>query len=654
MFFSFAHRPIGMAGKKDREGGLDDAGSPEPGASFMQGVFRKRAASARDGSGAQRMFAVVAILVVLAIVALNLHAPAEPTLLQRLLASLLIALCAAPSLMWAARRPWRHSVMPYVGVLYASCFAAPVFVRTDFFGSWRSLPLIEAAALDDALMLAIAGWGALLAGYFAIAGGKPWTALPTVRVLPSDDPKLAKTVAVVVGFAAAPFFYLDKAAVAARYAGETLLPDAVAFPVTLAGQFVLFAALVCFHLHLRGQLGVAGRLYLAALVAYYTVLGFSTGMLNHGVKAVFALFVAYAVVSPRPTWRGIACGVAAAAAFVFVLIPTRLEYRQLVWAYGEGPYVALPVSTHQFLLADGEDQTLTTPAYDATLRGRTLTLAHSDPDVCRRQPALRIGVLIDPIDANDLPERRRHRGFGTLGTSFDDGRVEDGRCIATVHLPDYRKVAVRIQLYWLTKAVQREHLAPAPQAHLALVEKTTVFAKTMAGTFDRIDGVQRVHLTPRRLDYLLPLAWLTMHTPDPLPFLYGETFLPILYKLVPRAIFADKPVDVWDISTRYGFRSATAWNNFKVHQLGEFYVNFGVAGVLLGMFVLGLLCRSLHELFHQPGAGAATLAAGTHMLVVLALEMESVLSVSLGFLIWYAIALVVLALVVRAGWRLRG
>ena len=642
-----------MAEETSRSGTLEGAGLAKPGPSFMRRVFRKRAAP-DPGDGARRMFPTVGVLVVLAIVALNLHAPAEPTPLQRLLASLLVALCAAPSLMWAARRPWRHSAMPYVGVLYAGCFAAPVFVRTDFFGSWRSLPLIEAAALDDALMLAIAGWGALLAGYFAIAGRKPWAALPTVRVLPSDDPKLAKTVAVVVGLAAAPFFYLDKAAVAAHYAGETLLPDAVAFPVTLAGQFVLFAALVCFHLHLRGQLGIAGRLYMAALVAYYTVLGFSTGMVNHGVKAVVALFVAYAVVSPRPTWRGIAFGAAVAAALLFVLIPTRLEYRQLVWTHGAGPNVALPVSTHQFLLADGEDQTLTTPAYDATLRGRTLTLAHSDPDVCRRQPALRIGVFIDPVDANDLPERRRHRGFGTLGTSFDGGRVEDGRCIATVHLPDYRKVAVRIQLYWLTKAVQREHLAPAPQAHLALVEKTTVFAKTMAETFDRIDGVQRVHLTPRRLDYLLPLAWLTMHTPDPLPFLYGETFLPILYKLVPRAIFADKPVDVWDVSTRYGFRSATAWNNFKVHQLGEFYVNFGVAGVLLGMFVLGLLCRSLHELFHQPGAGAATLAAGTHMLVVLALEMESVLSVSLGFLIWYAIALVVLALVVRAGWRLRG
>ena len=36
--------------------------------------------------------------------------------------------------------------------------------------------------------------------------------------------------------------------------------------------------------------------------------------------------------------------------------------------------------------------------------------------------------------------------------------------------------------------------------------------------------------------------------------------------------------------------------------------------------------------------------AGTHMLTVLAVEMESILSVSLGFLMWYAIAVVALAL----------
>ena len=608
------------------------------------------------------MFAAVAVLVALAIVVLNLHAPADPTPLQRLLASLLVALCAAPSLMWAARRPWRHSAMPYVGVLYAACFAAPVFVRVDFFGAWLPRPLLEADAIDYALLLALGGWAALMTGYFAFVGGKPWAALPTVRILPSDDPKLAKAVAVVVGLAAAPFFYLDKAAVAARYAGETLLPDAVAFPVTLAGQFVLFAALMCFHLHLRGQLGVAGRLYMAALVAYYTVLGFSTGMVNHGAKAVFALFVAYAVVAPKPTWRGIAGGVAVAAALLFVLIPTRLEYRQLIWTHGVGPNATSPVAAHQFVLADGEKQTLTTPAYEATLRGRTLTIAHNNPEVCG-QPAFRIGAFVDPVDARDLPELRWRRSFQSLGTSFGDGLVEDGRCVASLRLPDYPIVAVRIELSRLKQVVPHEVAAAdheasraatpsnpgAPQAHDSLAEKAGLYAKTMATAFNGEGGAMRAEdLTAKRLDYLLPLAWLTVRTPDPLPFLHGETYLPVLYKLVPRAVFAEKPGDVRDLGIRYGFMAPDTMRAFKVHQLGEFYVNFGLAGVLLGMGALGLLYRALHELLHHQSACTATLAAGTHMLTVLALEMESALTLSLGFLMWYAIALTLLALAVRA------
>ena len=71
------------------------------------------------------------------------------------------------------------------------------------------------------------------------------------------------------------------------------------------------------------------------------------------------------------------------------------------------------------------------------------------------------------------------------------------------------------------------------------------------------------------------------------------------------------------------------------------------------MALLGLLYRTLHTLFHRPGACTATMAAGSHMLTVLAVEMESILSVSLGFLMWYAIAIAVLALAVRAALRLQ-
>ena len=613
----------------------------------------------------RRMFAAILALSVAAIVGLNLYAPSEPTVLQRGLASLLLALCAVPSLMWAAQRSWRQSLLPYVGVLYGTSFAAPVFMR-EFFGAWPPWPRIDGAAIDDALLLALGGWVALMVGYFALAHLRP-AALPAIQVLPSDDPKLAKVVAVVVGLAAAPFLYLDNAAVVARHVGDALLPDALAFPVTLAGQFVLFAMLMLFHLHLRGQLGVGGRVLLAAFAAYYTVLGLSTGMANHGIKAVFALFMAYAVVAPRPTWRGVAFGLAAAVVVVFVLIPTRMDYRQLIWTHGVGANQIVRFATHKFEMGDGEEQALATSDYSATLRDRVLTFAHNDADVCRStgQPPLRVMLFVVPVSTSDLPESFRPRGYEGMGFSFADGSVEDGRCVAGVRLPDYPTTVVRATLFRMQRVVPSDIVRAvrskpaatgrnpgAPNAKDSLANKAAVYAQTVAALDG--EGVARaMDLALGRLDYLLPLAWLTQHTPEPLPFLRGETYAPLLYKLVPRIVFADKPRDVDDLGERYGFERRNSTNNVKVHQLGEFYANFGLLGVLAGMGLLGLLYRALHALFHRPGACVATMAAGTHMLTVLAVEMESILSVSLGFLLWYAIAVAALALAVHAALRLR-
>ena len=521
----------------------------------------------------RRMFAVVLALSISAIVGLNLYAPAEPTVLQRGLASLLLALCAVPSLMWAARRSWRQSLLPYVGVFYGTSFAAPVFMR-EFFGAWPPWPRIGGAAIDDALLLALGGWVALLVGYFALARLRP-AALPAIQVLPSDDPKLAKVVAVVVGLGAAPFLYLDNAAVVARHAGDALLPDALAFPVTLAGQFVVFAMLMLFHLHLRGQLGVGGRVLLAALAAYYTVLGLSTGMVNHGIKAVFALFMAYAVVAPRPTWRGIAFGLAAAAVVVFVLVPARMDYRQLIWTHGISANKILRFATHEFETSDGnegEEQALATSDYSATLRDRVLTFAHNDADVCRpdAQPPLRVMLFVVPASASDLPEAFRPRGYEGSGFSFADGSVQNGRCVAGVRLPDYPTTLVRATLFRMQRAVPSDIVRAkpaampsvigrnpgAPNAKDSLASKATVYAQTVAALDG--EGVSRaMDLALGRIDYLLPLAWLTRHTPDPLPFLRGETYAPLLYKLVPRIVFADKPRDVDDLGERYGFERGT-------------------------------------------------------------------------------------------------
>ena len=745
---------------------------------------------------ASRMFAVVSGLVVAAVVALNLYAPASPSLAQRSLASLLVVLCAVPSLMWASKRRWDHSLMPYVGVMYATYFAMPVFLRQDFFGAWFSRPLVADSTIEWALLLALGGWAALMAGYFVVVRGRIAEALPAVRVLPHGESRLAATVAVVVGLAAAPLLYLDNAAVVSLYVGEVLLAPAIAFPVTLAGQFVVFALLVLFYLHLRGELGVKGRVFMVALGVYYTVLGLSTGMVNHGVKAVFALFVAYAITVRTPTWRGIAYGLATAAILFFVLVPTRDEYRRLIWTHGIDAAAIWRLTAHQFDTIDGSAPAFETDAYTIALQDRVLTFAHKDPSTCgssdpREAATLGVFLHIEPVDLNDLPVARRQYGFDNLDFYLATGDVVDGRCVRATPLPDYEIDAIRAGLYrlqvplsqmpylpgrielesvvfdtrpradgewkfetkndstWQIDASERgtsrlllvladaekrddlmmaqagsvvrvvldddnwaeyvvdqldaegervvlglavlsdyrgdraglregdsailhhERTGPiaaslghetlggpgrnpwASRAHDSLAVKTTVYATSLFSAFDGEDQTfSSTYSTIDRLDRLLPLAWLIANTPVPVRFLEGQTLTPLLFKLIPRAVYKEKPVDTADLGQRYGFVPfANRVNAFKVHQLGELYANFGTLGTLIGMFVLGVLYRVLYHLFHRRGASVVTMAAGTHMLTVLMLEMEAILSVSWGFLMWYAVAVGALALLVRLGLR---
>ena len=150
------------------------------------------------------------------------------------------------------------------------------------------------------------------------------------------------------------------------------------------------------------------------------------------------------------------------------------------------------------------------------------------------------------------------------------------------------------------------------------------------------------------LDRLLPVAWIIGQTPEDVPYLLGESYYPFLFKLVPRLIWRNKPTDDMRTKSKYGFmRDIDNIGNFKVHQIGEMYANFGTLGVLSGAFVLGALYRTIYQLFFHPGASVVTLAVGTHILTVLLIDVEAVLSASWGFVIWYGVVLVVIQCLTR-------
>jgi hypothetical protein len=85
-------------------------------------------------------------------------------------------------------------------------------------------------------------------------------------------------------------------------------------------------------------------------------------------------------------------------------------------------------------------------------------------------------------------------------------------------------------------------------------------------------------------------------TPDKVSFFQGESYKNIYTKFIPRLIWNKKPLD--EQGNFWGHRylvlnpedKSTSWN-FPV--LNEFYANFGITGVFIGMFFLGFFIKFL-------------------------------------------------------------
>ena len=91
---------------------------------------------------------------------------------------------------------------------------------------------------------------------------------------------------------------------------------------------------------------------------------------------------------------------------------------------------------------------------------------------------------------------------------------------------------------------------------------------------------------------LLPLF------PDKVNYLYGsQMILGSLTILVPRAIWPGKPdPQIHEIiNTLYGYRAML--NGVAYPNLGEYYVEFGIVGIIVCMFILGLACRYARNLY---------------------------------------------------------
>lgn len=111
-----------------------------------------------------------------------------------------------------------------------------------------------------------------------------------------------------------------------------------------------------------------------------------------------------------------------------------------------------------------------------------------------------------------------------------------------------------------------------------------------------------------RADLLHQFAYICALTPSRIPYQYGGTYAYFSYALIPRMLWPEKPqagdsnkyyAVTYGITTEEGATTTT----FGVSLLGEGYINFGIYGVVLIMFLQGLIVGLVQYAFAGPDSG---------------------------------------------------
>src|SRR5208337_878837 len=106
---------------------FDSAGLHSPEVDWYARVAAPRPGSATLGKGLK-----VAASVTVALVALNLYAPAPPTILERVFASAIVASIALPVWLWMSGADRTIPFMPFLTLVFAYYFALPVFLLKQY------------------------------------------------------------------------------------------------------------------------------------------------------------------------------------------------------------------------------------------------------------------------------------------------------------------------------------------------------------------------------------------------------------------------------------------------------------------------------------------------------------------------------------------
>jgi hypothetical protein len=121
-------------------------------------------------------------------------------------------------------------------------------------------------------------------------------------------------------------------------------------------------------------------------------------------------------------------------------------------------------------------------------------------------------------------------------------------------------------------------------------------------------------------------------TPSEVPYWKGETYKSLIGAFVPRILWPEKPIK--DLGQGFGHRYALIHESNRSTAINlpimvEFFVNFGGAGVVLGMLIVGMIYRVLDNIVNRPGQPILLSMIGVVILLPLLL-IESDFSLVMG------------------------
>jgi hypothetical protein len=289
-----------------------ETAAPHPGDDWYAIVSMPRPGSATLGKAMK-----LAGSVIVALIALNLYAPASPTILERVLASAILASLALPVWLWMSGADPTVPFMPFLTMVFVYYFALPVFLLRRYSVEMFKPP-VPAQYIELALEYSLLGLYCLFAGYY---GPAKWLFAP---ILPRfnlqwRNLRVVKTVALVLGFGGLLVSMLHL---------STFLPESLAQIGVFAADLSIIGICMLVALQVAGRLDWMTTVFLwGFLIPLRVVGGLASGATASGLIVGIAVAMMFASVRRSIPWKMMAVGTVA----LFILRPAEMPFRAATW-----------------------------------------------------------------------------------------------------------------------------------------------------------------------------------------------------------------------------------------------------------------------------------------------------------------------------------